>query len=122
MFFKRRIFSLSLACTAAVVWSVSFGVTRANAGTLFSDNFESGSLSSSNWSIPGRGTIVVDPLNSSNHVLAFNQLATGGDIFTVPLNLGVPQITLSFDYLGLDGTSGVGDNTGGFAIIDLPNS
>jgi len=88
----------------------------------FSDDFEGGSLSPALWLINGHGQIVTDPLNASNHVLSFSALGAGGDIFSVPLDLSAPEISLSFDYLGLDSTPSVGTNTGGFVIVDLPNS
>jgi len=56
-----------------------------SAATVFYDDFESGSLSQ--WT--GRnggahhGDIVVDSMDPANHVLTFNQLNSGGDIFSV---------------------------------------
>lgn len=95
-------------------------LAQAASAASFVDNFEGGSLSSTNWLHIGNGQIVVDPLNSSNHALSFSALAKGGDIITVPLDLSGPQITLSFDYLGIDGTTGVGTDTGGFIIVYQP--
>jgi hypothetical protein len=93
------------------------------AATLFSDNFEEVSLSASNWLVLGHSEIVLDPFDASNRVLAFNALATGGDLFSVLLPMGVPQVTLSFDYLGLDGAgTNAGTDTGGFVIVDFPSS
>jgi hypothetical protein len=94
----------------------------ASAGVVLNDDFEGGSLSNTKWLVIGHGTIVADPLDPSNHVLAFTALGSGGDIFSVPLNLTGPLFNVSFDYLGLDGKSGVGADTGGFLIIDFPSS
>lgn len=91
-------------------------------GTVFYDDFESGSLSPSRWLIPGSGNVVNDPLNANNKVLAFRQLGAGGDAFTVPLDLTGPTVRISFDYLGLASGPNVGTDTGGFLIVDLPNS
>jgi hypothetical protein len=106
-----------LAVAAALV----FASQQASATAIFSDDFEGG-LIASNWETIGHGQIVVDPLNASNHVLTFSQLASGGDIFSVPLNLNVGLITLSFDYLGIQPTGGNGTDTGGFVIFEFPNS
>ncbi len=111
-----------LTGVAVIVLAAAVAVPRASAGVIFSDNFEGGALSSSNWQVLGHGQIVADPLNAGNHVLSFSQLGFGGDIFTVPLDLSAPVITVSFDYLGVDGTTGVGTDTGGFMIQDLSNS
>jgi hypothetical protein len=71
----------------------------AEAGSLFSDDFESGSLSK--WDSNAHGQIVVDPLNSSNHSLDFTARDAGGDIFSPLINV-TPGVTyvFSFDYLG----------------------
>lgn len=75
--------------------------------TLFSDSFESGSLS--RWtgitSDAHHGVIVQDPLNAGNRVLSFTALTTGGDIWSKPIVIfGQPNPQgwrLSFDFLGL---------------------
>jgi hypothetical protein len=90
--------------------------------TSLSDNFEGGSLSSALWSVIGNAQIVVDPTNPSNHVLSFSALGFGGDLFSVPLDLSASPITLSFDYLAFQSSPTVGTDTGGFVIVDLPNS
>jgi hypothetical protein len=87
-----------------------------------SDNFEGGSLSPALWSVIGNAQIVVDPTNPLNHVLSFSALGAGGDLFSVPLDLSASPITLSFDYLAFQSTPTVGTDTGGFIIVDLPNS
>lgn len=79
------------------------------AAPVFSDNFESGSLSQ--WTGvnggPHSGVIVADPLNASNNVLHFIGKGLDGDLFSpaIPVPAGQP-ITLSFDYLGTNANSG----------------
>lgn len=84
--------------------------TQAMATPLFSEGFES---NLSKWATLGTGQIVVDPLNSLNHVLNFSGRASGGDIFTAN-NLAGGTYNLSFDILG----TCKGGNCGGFIGID----
>lgn len=84
--------------------------TQAMALPIFSEGFES---NLSKWLTPGSGQIVVDPLNSLNHVLNFASTASGGDIFTAK-NLAGGAYYLSFDILGTC-TNG---KCGGFVGID----
>ncbi|MBL8210065.1 MAG: PEP-CTERM sorting domain-containing protein [Bryobacterales bacterium] len=95
----------------------------AQSAVVLNDNFETGALSPSKWLIPGSGQIVADPLNPNNKVLNFAQLKAGGDLFSVPLDLSnSPTITIEFDYLGIYTGDNVSTDTGGFVIMDIPNS
>lgn len=93
---------------------------------LFADGFEGGM---SQWIGQAggahSGTIVFDPLNAGNHVLTFNALADGGDIFSVqfPANHGFVYL-LSFDYLGFPKEGTPDGNTGGSVGVaqDSPGS
>mgnify|MGYP002641060786 FL=1 len=97
---------------------------NANASVInvFTDDFESGNLSK--WTGknggPTTGSIVVDPLDSSNHVLNFNSLGSGGDIFSLDTVATTSTFTLSFDYMG-SGSSGGGDGFLGLSL-GLPGS
>lgn len=114
---RTLFFPAKLALCAALL------STPALPGTVLSDDFESGSLSASKWLIPGSGNVVTDPLNSNNKVLVFRELKAGGDLFSVPLDLSnAPAIQISFDYLGFASGPNVGTDTGGFVIVDIPNS
>jgi hypothetical protein len=79
--------------------SVMFG-SSAFGGLLFSENFESVSgLADGNWASNTSGIVLVDPLNSSNHVLGFTADEGGGDLFSVALaSSTAPDYFLSFDY------------------------
>lgn len=85
-------------------------------GIVFQDNFENGTLvtSDTNWIANTNGVVVVDPLNASNHVLAFTNTFGGGDLFSTV----VPESSLnylSFDYLYAGGLFG-----GGFVGVNDP--
>jgi hypothetical protein len=88
---------------------------------LFQDNFESGNLDQ--WvgksGTPHHGQIVVDPLNSSNHVLTFTGVNSAGDIFSAArLGFSGPRrYLLSFDFLGLAPTGTTPSEYGGFIGI-----
>ena len=96
---------------------VAFSSSEAYSGLLFTDNFEGG-LSGWTGKFGGNhsGAIVVDPLKPSNHVLHFNQVASGGDIFTIEAfsshyyNL----FRLDFDYLGMPTQTAASGDLGGF--------
>lgn len=72
----------------------------ASGTTITIDNFENGNLNA--WNPVGFGQIVVDPLNSSNHVLNFSALGDGGNIWSLATYMATgTDWWLSFDYLGL---------------------
>lgn len=84
--------------------------------TAFSENFE-GTLAA--WTGIGGGAItqaaiVIDPLNSSNHVLGFPILGSGGSLYSSDFITAVGAFTVSFDYLGLARPGSVPNNLGGF--------
>jgi hypothetical protein len=93
-----------------------------HAEIVFKDDFEA-SLSQWSGRLGGQhhGTIVTDPLNSTNHVLTFTGLATGGDIYSTPIGTNAfasGSIVLSFDFLGLAPGGSVPFEYGGFIGID----
>lgn len=107
---RRVVFLILLAVL------VAFSSGEANSTLLFSDNFE-GDLSG--WTGKGGGShsgaIVVDPLNPSNHVLHFGQVASGGDIFTIgAFSSKIDIFRLNFDYLGLPTQGAAAGDLGGF--------
>lgn len=115
--FPRTFFAARLMAVATLM------AVPALSGTVLFDNFESGTLSAAKWLVPGSGQVVADPLNAANKVLSFAQLKAGGDLFSVPLDLSnASSIIISFDYLGFASGPGVGTDTGGFVIVDIPNS
>lgn len=94
------------------------GSQLANAATVtaFSENFE-GTLAA--WTGIGGGAItqaaiVLDPLNSSNHVLGFPVLGSGGSIYSSDYITTSGDFTVSFDYLGKAIAGSVPGNLGGF--------
>jgi hypothetical protein len=102
-FMKKNCGKLVLAC--AVVASIFGSLGPANANTFF-DDFESGSLTPQ-WSYNHSGYITTDPFNSSNHVIAFGQGGSGGDIFSSTLITSPSNnYFVSFDYLGTKNSSG----------------
>lgn len=86
---------------------LSVGAVQAD---TFIEDFE-GDLSA--WGGQNNGPIhaqiVSDPLNTSNNVLQFTQLNSGGDMYTHTFFSGG---TLSFDYLGTCGHSNCGGSVG----------
>jgi hypothetical protein len=82
---------------------------------VFQDNFELGALvtTDTNWASNTSGTVVLDPLNPTNHVLEFTANGSGGDLFSAAIP-GSSQMFLSFDYLYLNQPYG-----GGFIGVDL---
>jgi len=79
----------------------------ASAVTITIDDFENGNLAA--WTAGSNGQIVVDPLDSSNHVLNFTALGDGGNIWTANTYAATGNDWwLSFDYLG------TAPNSGGF--------
>ena len=99
--------TLLLAVLVGVV--IPIGASTA-AGPLFSENFEGSLATQSTGGTGGRatgGTIVADPLRSSNHALSFTHLAAGGDIWSKPIGVSkTAKYRLSFDYLGKPGSGG----------------
>ena len=95
---------------------VAFSSGEANSTLLFTDNFE-GDLSGWTGKYGGNhsGAIIVDPLNPSNHVLHFNQVASGGDIFTIgAFTSKIDIFLLNFDYLGYPSQGAAPGDLGGF--------
>ncbi len=94
-----------------------FWTSQVFSATLFSENFE-GDLSEWTGKNAGahHGAIVVDPLDSSNSVLNFTQLNSGGDIFTSLRAFAslTNEYILYFDYLGLAETGSIPGDLGGF--------
>jgi hypothetical protein len=86
------------------------------AAPIFFDNFE-GDLSAWTGKNEGafNGQIVVDPLDSSNHVLNFNALNSGGDIYTNGGSFSAGTYWLAFDYLGQGETN---DSGGYFGVSE----
>jgi hypothetical protein len=87
-------------------------VSAANAATvLFSDDFNSPTaLSDGNWSSNGSGAIVTAPisgLTGSANALTFNNLGSGGDLFSVMIpGTGIGNYNISFDYYCATGNCG----------------
>jgi hypothetical protein len=90
------------------------------AQSSFSETFESGSLAAWTGRAGGASSaaIVLDPFNSSNHVLTFNRRTTAGDLFSravfSPVS-GASGFVLNFDYLGACGKK----DCGGYLGTDL---
>jgi hypothetical protein len=108
--------------TALLLMLLAATVSGRAQSTLFEDNFENGNLNQ--WTgklgTPHHGQIVTDPLNPTNHVLNFTEVAAGGDIFNAsPISLaGKPRpFILSFDFLGLPVGGASPFEYGGFAGI-----
>jgi len=86
----------------------------ASATTITIDNFEHGNLNA--WTGGSNGQIAADPLNAANHVLNFNALGDGGNIWTLTTYAATGNDWwFSFDYLGYPATG----NTGGFIGWDI---
>jgi hypothetical protein len=102
-----------LALAIGVMFAAASSVALADPVTAFSDNFENG-LGAWTDRTPGnpQSIIALDPLNSSNHVLAFVQLGSAGSIFTTNSIVSSGLFTVSFDFLGRPIAPGV--PTGGF--------
>ena len=110
----------SLSLVAVLVGMVS----RAEADViLFQEKFEGTNLNQ--WigksGVPHNGQIVTDPLNPTNHVLAFTGVNFSGDIFSAaPVNLSRPRrYVLKFDFLG---RPGLVENGGFIGIASAPTS
>jgi hypothetical protein len=117
---KTRILTLPVILTAA--FTLLF-ILQIHSQTLFKDDFESGSLAQ--WSGKGgaqhHGTIVNDPLSSTNHVLTFTAIETGGDIYSTVIGtnaLATGGVLLSFDFLALPKSAFPPPEYGGFIGID----
>lgn len=111
-----------LAAAAVLAFSASAHAATVSA---FAEDFE-GTLAAWTDRTPWnpQSAIVVDPLNSGNHVLGFSQLGSAGSIFTSDLITTGGNFTVSFDYLGLARPGSVAGNLGGFFGIsqDLPGA
>src|SRR5262245_59483677 len=83
----------------------------ANAGILFSDDFQT---DLSQWSPNHSGVIVANPLGAGN-ALSFTDTYAGGDIFSTSQSFSGPghTYTLSYDYRGTCG----GPSCGGYVGI-----
>jgi hypothetical protein len=107
---------IKTAATLALLATTAFSASAANV-SAFSETFE-GNLSA--WTGINNGAItqaaiVVDPLNSNNHVLGFPVLGSGGSIYTVDtIATTTGQFTVSFDYLGRARQGSVAGDLGGF--------
>jgi hypothetical protein len=66
----------------ASICALYFSATASSA-TLFQEDFESGL---SQWTSNQSGIVVIDPLQSANHVLTFTSLGSAGDIFATPVS------------------------------------
>jgi hypothetical protein len=94
-------------------------ITPVFGSIVFSDDFSNGLTK---WTGQNQGShhaiIVSDPLNTGRGgVVAFNELNSAGDIFSIPLieSGGTwNNWTVSFDYLGIPGRGGVDGDLGGF--------
>ncbi len=95
--------------------------SQVSAMTVFSDDFESGSLSQ--WT--GKtgsihhGQIVSDPAGGADHAMNFFGLNSGGDIFTSGTAFDAGEYWLSFDYYGNTEAFNISNNqnTGGYVGI-----
>jgi hypothetical protein len=106
MYYIKSILT-SIALTASCFVSVS------NAGVIFFDDFEDGSLvSSPSYSAIDSGIIVSDPLESDN-ALSFND--TGGSLDSLTMTSITGNVFLSFDYLGTCGALSGG--CGGYLLL-----
>ena len=87
-------------------------VSPAFAGTVFSTDFE-GLLDEWTGQDQGAfsGIIVADPLEADS-ALTFEELASGGDVFTIE-EFAAGEYILEFDYLGLPISGSVDGNLGG---------
>ncbi len=76
---------------------------------LFQDNFENGSVvtTDTKWITNTHGYVATDPLNPSNHALAFNGTQGAGDIFSSLITY-TGTTYISFDYLSTGGLTGGG--------------
>ncbi|BCL61652.1 hypothetical protein DGMP_23450 [Desulfomarina profundi] len=95
--------------------------SQVSAMTVFSDNFESGSLSQ--WTAKTgsvyHGQIVSDPVGGTNNVMNFFGMNSGGDIFTSGPGFAAGDYWLSFDYYGNTEAFNIpnNQNTGGYVGI-----
>jgi hypothetical protein len=98
---------------------VIFGSTAANATLLFSDDFEGDLLAwTGKYGGPHSGEIVADPLDLTNQVLHFTNVASGGDMYTIEtFTSQVDVFRLEFDYLGDLSQGGDPGDLGGFVGI-----
>ena len=106
----------------AIAFSACLFAAGAQAGTLFTENFESGLGA---WTGKSGGAFhaatVADPLNAGNKVLQFTALNSAGDIFTTAtFSDPAGKYRVSFDYLGTCTSA----NCGGFIgySYGLPDS
>lgn len=90
-------------------------VAPGSAGVIFSDNFESGSLSPARWANTGSGVVAVGSPTPGNNALRFALTASGGDVFSVLLPRTTSSYQLDFDFFG---TEAADNFLIGFAGID----
>lgn len=95
---------IAVLCVCAMAVS-----SPSRASSIFLDDFESGALNPLVWTglggAAGPGTsaqVLQDPYDSSNNVINFQALGSGGDLFSV-MAFAPGQYWLSFDYLGFPG-------------------
>ncbi|MEQ9406146.1 MAG: PEP-CTERM sorting domain-containing protein [Fuerstiella sp.] len=93
-----RVVVMMLACA-----SIGFtDAPEADAGILFQDDFESGSLGLPNWEHNKHGIVVDDPFEADK-AIKFTQGQSGGDLYSRKFDISAgTTYTFSFDYLGKD--------------------
>jgi len=102
----------------AAAMATALAASAASASAVFTDDFESGTLT--NWTGKSFGAhdavIVVDPLDNANHAITFDTLESAGELFTVKAFQfdDAPTYEVSFDYLGHAKPGSVAGNLGGY--------
>jgi hypothetical protein len=117
---RLSIHKLFVAAALAVGSLAAHAIAVPSSTYVFSENFE-GTLASwfdRNPASPD-AKITTDPLNSANHVLAFNTIMGSGSVFTNTLVASSGSYTLSFDYLGMPGRGGNAGDLGGYIGVSL---
>jgi hypothetical protein len=105
--------------TVARLFLILLTALPLSAGVLFSDNFESGSLSGLNWAATGSAFVTTDPLSGPNgEVLSFSEQGSGCDLFSVLIPYAL-NVNFSFDFYepfaAVDGSIGyAGTDHAGF--------
>jgi hypothetical protein len=113
--------SLFLAAVSVIFGLSSHVVLAADVAT-FHEDFET---SLSQWvdRNPANpfGKIVVDPINSTNHVLSFTRLGSFGSIFSQDRIISADNVSMTFDYLGIPSAADAADLGGFFGISSKVN-